>query len=62
MQMIWFGLKKNQEIWELIVICLMHLEEAKTFRAATRRTYGAPAAGSSVRSKKRHQEVIDFRF
>ena len=41
---------------------LMHLDEAKTFRAATRRPYGAPAAGSSVRSKKRHQEVIDFVF
>ncbi|WCO01935.1 2-oxoglutarate dehydrogenase E1 component [Psychroserpens ponticola] len=41
---------------------LMHLDEAKTFRAATRRPYGAPAAGSSVRSKIRHQEVIDFVF
>ena len=41
---------------------LMHLDEAKTFRAASRRAYGAPAAGSSVRSKKRHQEVIDFVF
>ena len=41
---------------------LMHLEEAKTFRAASRRPYGAPAAGSAVRSKKRHQEVIDFVF
>ena len=41
---------------------LMNLDEAKTFRAATRRTYGAPAAGSSVRSKIRHQEVIDFVF
>ncbi|WP_418510619.1 2-oxoglutarate dehydrogenase E1 component [Corallibacter sp.] len=41
---------------------LMHLEEAKTFRAASRRAYGAPAAGSSVRSKKRHQEVIDYVF
>ena len=41
---------------------LMHLDEAKTFRAATRRPYGAPAAGSAVRSKKRHQEVIDFVF
>ncbi|MFD2822287.1 2-oxoglutarate dehydrogenase E1 component [Lacinutrix iliipiscaria] len=41
---------------------LMNLDEAKTFRAATRRPYGAPAAGSSVRSKKRHQEVIDFVF
>lgn len=41
---------------------LMHLEEAKTFRAATRRPYGAPAAGSSTRSKRRHQEVIDYVF
>nr|WP_321229151.1 2-oxoglutarate dehydrogenase E1 component [uncultured Psychroserpens sp.] len=41
---------------------LMHMDEARTFRAATRRPYGAPAAGSSVRSKKRHQEVIDFVF
>nr|WP_321221597.1 2-oxoglutarate dehydrogenase E1 component [uncultured Psychroserpens sp.] len=41
---------------------LMHLDEARTFRAATRRPYGAPAAGSSVRSKKRHQEVIDYVF
>jgi 2-oxoglutarate dehydrogenase E1 component len=41
---------------------LMHFDEAKQFRAATRRPYGAPAAGSSVRSKIRHQEVIDFVF
>ena len=41
---------------------LMHLDESKTWRAASRRPYGAPAAGSSVRSKIRHQEVIDFVF
>jgi 2-oxoglutarate dehydrogenase E1 component len=41
---------------------LMHLEEAKDFRAASRRPYGAPAAGSAVRSKIRHQEVIDYVF
>ena len=41
---------------------LMNLEEAKTFRAATRRAYGAPAAGSSTRSKRRHRQVIDFVF
>ena len=41
---------------------LMNLDEVKTFRVASRRPYGAPAAGSSVRSKKRHQEVIDFVF
>ncbi|WP_452598009.1 2-oxoglutarate dehydrogenase E1 component [Pontimicrobium sp. MEBiC01747] len=41
---------------------LMHLEETRTFRAASRRPYGAPSAGSSTRSKKRHQEVIDYVF
>lgn len=41
---------------------LMHLDEAKQFRVASRRPYGAPAAGSSVRSKIRHKEVIDYVF
>ncbi|NNK39110.1 MAG: 2-oxoglutarate dehydrogenase E1 component, partial [Winogradskyella sp.] len=41
---------------------MMHLEESKSFRAATRRPYSAPAAGSSMRSKMRHQQVIDFVF
>jgi 2-oxoglutarate dehydrogenase E1 component len=41
---------------------LMHIDEAKNWRAATRRPYGAPAAGSSMRSKIRHQEVIDYVF
>jgi 2-oxoglutarate dehydrogenase E1 component len=41
---------------------VMHFDEAMQFRAATRRPYGAPAAGSSVRSKIRHQEVIDYVF
>ena len=41
---------------------LMHLEESRQWRAASRRPYGAPAAGSSVRSKIRHQEIIDFVF
>lgn len=41
---------------------MMHLDEARTWRAATRRPYSAPAAGSSTRSKRRHQEVIDFVF
>ncbi len=41
---------------------MMHIDEARTWRAATRRPYGAPAAGSSTRSKRRHQEVIDFVF
>lgn len=41
---------------------LMNLEPVKQFRVASRRPYGAPAAGSSVRAKKRHQEVIDYVF
>ncbi|QCE40777.1 2-oxoglutarate dehydrogenase E1 component [Psychroserpens sp. NJDZ02] len=41
---------------------LMNLDEVRHFRLASRRPYGAPAAGSSVRSKKRHREVIDFVF
>ena len=41
---------------------LMHLDEVRDFRVASRRPYGATAAGSSVRAKRRHQEVIDFVF
>ena len=41
---------------------LMHLDETKSFRIASRRPYGAPAAGSSTRSKRRHQEVIEYVF
>jgi len=41
---------------------LMHFEEAKTFRVASRRFYGAPAAGSAVRSKRRHAGVIEYVF
>ncbi|MDO1501884.1 2-oxoglutarate dehydrogenase E1 component [Winogradskyella maritima] len=40
----------------------MHWDKVKTFRVASRRPYGAPAAGSSTRSKARHQEVMDFVF
>ncbi len=41
---------------------LMHFADASKFRVASRRFYASPAAGSSVRSKKRHQQVIDFVF
>ena len=41
---------------------LMHYDGAKSFRFASRRPYGAPAAGSATRSKRRHQEVIDYVF
>ncbi|MTE26896.1 2-oxoglutarate dehydrogenase E1 component [Winogradskyella ouciana] len=41
---------------------LMHIDGAKNWRVASRRPYGAPAAGSSLRSKIRHQQVIDYVF
>lgn len=41
---------------------MMHYKDAHKFRVASRRFYAAPAAGSGVRSKMRHQQVIDFVF
>jgi 2-oxoglutarate dehydrogenase E1 component len=41
---------------------MMHFEESKSFRIASRRAYGAPAAGSATRSLRRHKEVIDYVF
>ena len=41
---------------------LLHLPQAHDFRVASRRFYGAPAAGSSTRSKRRHKEIIEFVF
>ena len=41
---------------------LLNLNEAMNFRVASRRTYGTTAAGSTVRFKRRHQEVIDYVF
>ncbi|MFD0977020.1 2-oxoglutarate dehydrogenase E1 component [Salinimicrobium gaetbulicola] len=37
---------------------LLHFEESKNFRVCSRKFYGSPAAGSSVRFKKRHERVI----
>ncbi len=41
---------------------LLHFSEAKKFRVCSRRFYGSPAAGSSVRFKKRHEKVIGSVF
>ncbi len=41
---------------------LMHFEEARNFRVCSRKMYAAPAAGSSVRSKARHQKVMESVF
>ena len=37
---------------------LLHFDDAKNFRVCSRKFYGSPAAGSSVRFKKRHEKVI----
>ena len=50
---------RNMGAWSHL---LLHMPEAAHFRPATRRFYGAPAAGSAARSAKRHQEVIDYVF
>ena len=50
---------KNMGAWGFL---LLHLPGVSNFRPATRRFYGAPAAGSATRSKKRHQEVIEYVF
>lgn len=41
---------------------LLHFDESKSFRVCSRKFYGSPAAGSSVRFKKRHERVIDSVF
>ncbi len=50
---------RNMGVWMHL---LLHLPESRTFRPATRRFYGTPAAGSATRFAKRHQEVIDYVF
>ena len=50
---------RNMGAWSHL---LLHLPEAKKMRIASRRMYGAPAAGSSTRFNKRHKEVIDYVF
>ncbi|MBQ4913946.1 2-oxoglutarate dehydrogenase E1 component [Maribacter sp. MMG018] len=50
---------RNMGAWSHL---LMHFSEVDKFRVASRRYYAAPAAGSSVRSKARHQQVIDYVF
>jgi 2-oxoglutarate dehydrogenase E1 component len=41
---------------------LLHYDKARAFRVASRRFYGAPAAGSAVRAARRHKQVIDYVF
>ena len=41
---------------------LLHFDEAHKLRVCSRRFYGAPAAGSAVRFKRRHHKVIESVF
>ncbi len=50
---------RNMGAWSHL---MMHYKDAHKFRVASRRFYAAPAAGSAVRSKMRHQQVIDYVF
>ncbi|NNK20217.1 MAG: 2-oxoglutarate dehydrogenase E1 component, partial [Flavobacteriaceae bacterium] len=50
---------RNMGAWSHL---MMHFSDAHKFRVASRRFYASPAAGSSVRSKMRHQQVIDYVF
>lgn len=50
---------RNMGAWTHI---FTHFEGAKQFRVASRRFYASPASGSAVRSKMRHQQVIDYVF
>ncbi|WP_273565603.1 2-oxoglutarate dehydrogenase E1 component [Maribacter halichondriae] len=50
---------RNMGAWSHL---MMHFSDAHTFRVASRRFYASPAAGSAVRSKMRHQQVIDYVF
>ncbi len=50
---------RNMGAWSHLVT---HFSEAHKFRVASRRFYASPAAGSAVRSKARHQQVIDYVF
>lgn len=50
---------RNMGAWSHL---LMHFPGASEFRVASRRFYASPAAGSAVRSRMRHQQVIDYVF
>ncbi|PZW41757.1 2-oxoglutarate dehydrogenase E1 component [Mesonia algae] len=50
---------RNMGAWSHL---LLHLDDARKFRVCSRKFYGAPAAGSSVRFKRRHERVIESVF
>lgn len=50
---------RNMGAWSHL---LLQMDEARNWRVASQRFYGAPAAGSAVRSQLRHEEVIEYVF
>ena len=50
---------RNMGAWSHL---LLHFDVARNFRVASRRFYSSPAAGSSTRSKNRHNEVVKYVF
>ena len=50
---------RNMGSWSHL---LVHLDNAKYFRVASRRFYGSPASGSPARFIKRHNQVIEYVF
>jgi 2-oxoglutarate dehydrogenase E1 component len=50
---------RNMGAWSHL---LMHFSEVQKLRIASGRFYASPAAGSAVRSKRRHQQIIDYVF
>jgi len=41
---------------------MMHFDEARSFRVCSRKMYAAPASGSAIRSRRRHDKVINSVF
>jgi len=50
---------RNMGAWSHL---LLHSDKFRDFRVASRRFYSSPSAGSSTRSKRRHNEVIEYVF
>ncbi|MEJ1222740.1 2-oxoglutarate dehydrogenase E1 component [Sediminicola sp. 1XM1-17] len=50
---------RNMGAWSHM---LMHFSDVSKFRVASGRFYASPAAGSAVRAKRRHQEIITYVF
>ena len=50
---------RNMGAWSHL---LLHSDKFRDFRAVSRRFYSSPSAGSSTRSKRRHNEVIQYVF